>query len=97
MEDVSETLFLEQNYPNPFNVSTVIKFNLTKTLKVKLKIYDVTGKEIFILASGSYSEGVYQFVWDGRDKTGHPVPSGTYFCNLTTGSFVKTKQITVTR
>ncbi|MGB5895923.1 MAG: hypothetical protein WBG58_17230, partial [Ignavibacteriaceae bacterium] len=38
-------LALEQNYPNPFNPSTTIKYQLTISSKVTLKIYDVLGNE----------------------------------------------------
>jgi hypothetical protein len=36
---------LEQNYPNPFNPTTNIKYHITKSSNVNLKVYDLLGKK----------------------------------------------------
>lgn len=38
---------LYQNIPNPFNAGTVIGFNLPATGEVSLKVFDLTGKQVF--------------------------------------------------
>ena len=40
---------LEQNYPNPFNPSTIIKFGIPERTNVKIKIYDLLGREVTTL------------------------------------------------
>ncbi|MFI5237489.1 MAG: WD40/YVTN/BNR-like repeat-containing protein, partial [Ignavibacteriales bacterium] len=47
--DIPNEIVLEQNYPNPFNPSTKIKFALTETQNVELKVYDILGNEIAVL------------------------------------------------
>ncbi|MBK8553324.1 MAG: T9SS type A sorting domain-containing protein [Ignavibacteria bacterium] len=37
---------LNQNYPNPFNPATTIYYSIPLTGIVKLKVYDITGRDI---------------------------------------------------
>jgi hypothetical protein len=73
---------LEQNYPNPFNARTEIRFTLTKKSQVSLEIYDLLGRRVKTLVSGSYDSGIYAANWDGTDFQGQQVSSGVYFYRL---------------
>ncbi|MGB4898635.1 MAG: hypothetical protein WBP57_09430, partial [Ignavibacteria bacterium] len=42
---------LNQNYPNPFNPVTNIRFDIMKAGKVRLSVYDITGKEVSVLTN----------------------------------------------
>jgi photosystem II stability/assembly factor-like uncharacterized protein len=66
-----------QNYPNPFNPSTVIKYELPKNEHVMLKIFTITGKEIFSLVNEKQSSGIYEVFLDASS-----LPSGIYFYSL---------------
>ncbi len=71
---------LFQNYPNPFNPVTRIKFDIPESEKVSLKIFDINGKLVKILADEFISAGSYSVNWDAGN-TG----SGIYFCKLIAG------------
>ncbi|MBV6513599.1 MAG: hypothetical protein FMNOHCHN_03134 [Ignavibacteriaceae bacterium] len=71
---------LSQNYPNPFNPVTEIEFALPEQSDITLKVYDILGKEISTLASGSFSAGRYTIPFDG---TSHA--SGVYIYKLSYG------------
>ena len=43
---------LSQNYPNPFNSVTKIKFSIPGISDVRLKVFDVLGKQVELLANG---------------------------------------------
>lgn len=75
---------LVQNYPNPFNPSTTITLEAGEDIKgmVDLFIYDVRGRLVRHLYRGELAEGVYRFVWDGRDGQRTTVASGMYFCRV---------------
>jgi hypothetical protein len=46
-----EELLVFQNYPNPFNTATTIKYRIKSSSFVKLKIFDITGREVYSVKS----------------------------------------------
>ena len=72
-----ESYVLYQNYPNPFNPSTVIRYQLPTTSYVKLKVYDVLGREISTLLSEEQKSGMYEEKFNAAR-----LPSGFYFYKL---------------
>jgi len=68
-------------YPNPFNSSTVISFELPVSQQVSLRIYDMTGRLVALLADGKFTSGSYDVVWDQNH-----LPSGLYITRLQGGN-----------
>ncbi|NUN10569.1 MAG: T9SS type A sorting domain-containing protein, partial [Ignavibacteriaceae bacterium] len=64
---------LSQNYPNPFNPATTISFSLAADSKVSLKVYDILGNEVMILAGSEFSAGTHNINFDASSLT-----SGVY-------------------
>ncbi|KAA3657029.1 MAG: T9SS C-terminal target domain-containing protein, partial [Calditrichaeota bacterium] len=81
-------VFLEQNYPNPFNQNTTIRYSIPILGNVKLRIYDVRGREIATLVNQEQQAGSYEV---GFNMTGFP--SGIYFCKLHAGRFIQTRKM----
>ncbi len=50
---------LHQNYPNPFNPSTEISYQSSEVGFVKLKVYDILGREIATLVDEYKQAGFY--------------------------------------
>jgi photosystem II stability/assembly factor-like uncharacterized protein len=73
---------VSQNYPNPFNPNTMIKYELPVESSVKLKIFDVLGREIAVLIDGIQAPGFKSANWDSKDSFGRSVGSGIYFYKL---------------
>jgi hypothetical protein len=73
---------LYQNYPNPFNPETKVRFALPNTSEVKIKVYDLLGKEIQEIINETRQSGEYEITWNGTDKSGNKVPSGVYFITM---------------
>ncbi len=69
-----------QIVPNPFNPTTVISFRLDEAARVSLRLYDVAGREVAVLADGPMSEGEHRVVLEGRGLAG-----GVYFAELRAG------------
>lgn len=81
---------LFQNYPNPFNPTTKIKFSITKSEFVKLKIFDSLGKEIAQLVNEELNLGTYETNFNASE-----LPSGIYYYKLETKDFNETKKLTL--
>jgi photosystem II stability/assembly factor-like uncharacterized protein len=84
---------LQQNYPNPFNGGTVIKFSIPDAAVVSIILYDITGKEIKVLASGNLSAGQHQFSLGTKDF--EKLTSGVYLYKLSTPGFSAVKKMIV--
>lgn len=83
-----------QNHPNPFNPSTTISFAVPENAgQVTLTIFDVAGRLVRTLESGSLAAGTYTREWNGRDDMGRAVSSGTYFYRLAGNSFSEARKM----
>lgn len=81
---------IEQNYPNPFNPTTNITFGLPERADIALKVFNMMGEEVAVLAKGLYEAGTYQFSFDASG-----LPSGVYVYALQTGSQVFSRKMTL--
>jgi hypothetical protein len=89
--------FSLKSFPNPFNPRTTIAFELAEAGAIELAIYDLGGRLVRVVDSGSRAVGRYQATWDGQDNDGRAVPTGTYFCRLNTAQGSQTKKMTLAR
>ena len=66
-----ETFTLHPPYPNPFNPTTTIKYDLSESAFVTLKIYNMLGQEIVTLVNETITPGYYSVDWNpGNLSTG---------------------------
>jgi hypothetical protein len=97
-QHLPESAMLHQNYPNPFNQETQIAFELDRVCTIDLRIYNVRGNLIRILAaSESYEPGFNVVKWDGKDNMGQDVPSGIYLYSLKTESIQEARSLLLLR
>ena len=82
---------LYQNHPNPFNPVTKIKFDIPKSItpvKMKLTIFDISGKKIVTLVNQEISSGSYEAEWDGVNYS-----SGIYYYTIEAGRYTETRKM----
>ncbi|MGE5411980.1 MAG: right-handed parallel beta-helix repeat-containing protein [Clostridiales bacterium] len=79
---------LFQNYPNPFNPITIINYSLPEDQKVKLKVYDMLGKEVITLVNEFKNAGSHTVRFDASS-----LPSGVYIYMLQAGKFRDAKKL----
>jgi len=73
-----EEFSISQNFPNPFNPVTSITFDVAEMDEVSLIVYDLTGKEVATLVSGTYAPGTYKVEWNAVNNAGDGIVSGMY-------------------
>ena len=74
---IPENFTLLQNYPNPFNPITKIIYELGISSFVRIRIYDLLGKEIGEFIDQKQNSGQYEVEFDGS-----ALSSGIYFYSL---------------
>ncbi|MFQ5797739.1 MAG: LamG-like jellyroll fold domain-containing protein [Bacteroidota bacterium] len=73
---------LGQNHPNPFNPSTIIPYTIHIETQVRLRVYDLVGREVGVLVDQRQGPGTYAVEFDVEDHKG--LTSGIYFYKLET-------------
>jgi len=94
---LQQGLVLAPAYPNPFRNGLVIAYTLPQPTKVRLSLYDVSGRLIVTLVEGAEKPGLKTVTWKGQDADGSTVASGVYFCWLETEYGIRVQKIVHTR
>jgi hypothetical protein len=87
-KEISGEFSLHQNFPNPFNPATTITYSLPKAAHVRLKIYNLLGREVTTLVDQQMPAGAHQATWNALGVT-----SGVYFYKISAGNYSKTHKM----
>jgi hypothetical protein len=85
---IPATFELLQNYPNPFNPSTMIAFDLPSAGHVRLRIFDLLGREVAVLLDEEVKAGRHQAYWNASKMS-----SGVYFYRIEAGQFAAVRKL----
>jgi hypothetical protein len=86
---------LEQNHPNPFNPVTSISYTLYSDSYVKLRVFDLIGKEIATLVDKNQTAGTYTVDFDASRFSN--LTSGIYFYKIETEKYSEVKKMILTK
>ena len=75
-------------YPNPFNPTTQMSLTLSTATDVSVKVFNMAGQLVDVIANGQMSSGSYSFTWDGTNAS-----SGVYFIQTEVGSEIQNQKI----
>ncbi len=78
--------------PNPFNPSTSVSYWLPESGRVRISVFDVSGRLVAVLVDEIRPAGEHVVRW-----TATGLASGLYFCRLEAGDFALTQKITLVR
>ncbi len=62
--------------------NATINFGVETSGRVRIRLYDVTGRVIRTLTDRTYEAGTHAANWDGRDDAGNAVARGVYFARI---------------
>jgi parallel beta-helix repeat protein len=85
---IPATYKLYQNYPNPFNPKTNIKFDLPKSGKVKIIVYNILGQSVATLFDGYKPAGSHTVKFNAANLS-----SGLYFYQIQTKGYNKIRKM----
>lgn len=63
-------------------------FDIPKVSRVRIAVYDITGREVSVIVNENMLAGTYERQWDGSRFS-----SGVYFYKITASDFVQTKKM----
>ena len=93
VHEIPSGLSLSQNYPNPFNASTTIEFAVHQESRLRLVVFDVTGRRISELTDRVYAPGVHRLHWNAN-----AFPSGVYLYGLeANGRLIHARKMTLVK
>jgi hypothetical protein len=94
-ENLPQYYSLEQNFPNPFNPATTIKYQLPVESFVTIKIMNILGDVVQVLADEVQDPGYRSVEWNASN-----LASGIYFCRFhavntidPTSAYLQTKKM----
>lgn len=81
--------------PNPVSKSSVISFSLSQPESISINVYDVTGRLVKNLFTGSLTSGQHQLNWDANDDafTGSKI----YFLYITEANYTRSYKVVVVK
>jgi hypothetical protein len=70
---VPSEISLSDAYPNPFNPSTSFDISMPTSGFLSVKVYNVSGQMVDVIANGIYDKNTHSFTWNASG-----MPSGMY-------------------
>jgi len=80
--------------PNPTEGAALIEYAVPNRADVTVAMFDLQGRKVATLASGSHAPGLYQVTWNG-DLDGRKAKTGVYFLRMVSPTFSKTRRLVV--
>ena len=76
------------SYPNPFNPEATIRFDVSKSQRVRLSVFNELGQQVMVLVDGRLEAGQHE-----ARLAAYGLPSGPYFVRLETDTGVATRTV----
>jgi PKD repeat protein len=81
--------------PNPLNPSGEVSFAVTKPGRMRVELFDVSGRLVRVLADRHAEAGAQSCAIDGRNGQGAPLASGIYYVRVSTAQETLMQRVAV--
>ena len=92
---------LGQSYPNPVSIShggaARISFTLAMASHATLRMHDMLGREVAVLADGDFEAGAHAVTMTATDTQGDTLPAGMYLYILSCGTTTASRKLVLIR
>ena len=85
-------LGFDQNFPNPFSQSTTLRYSLPQSMQVRLRIFNLLGREVALLVNSRQEAGIYTASFDAGN-----LPAGVYIARIELDYLQFTKRMVLMR
>lgn len=94
---VAATGFAGGPVPNPTQRGAAVRFGLRQGGRVRLDVFDVSGRVVARVVDRDIAAGRWEVAWDGRTVQGTAPPAGVYWLRLQAPGFVESRRLVVLR
>lgn len=94
---IANALYLFPAQPNPCKGKVKISYQLPAKTKVKLNVFDASGRMATTLINRTELAGLKTVVWNGKTREGSQIASGVYFYQLETKGTTLIRKLVYTR
>jgi flagellar hook assembly protein FlgD len=71
----------------------MLRFSLPVDAAVDLRVFDVQGQQVRVIASGPFGAGEHRLSWNGNDEGGRKVAPGVYFLRIHAAGATRTQRV----
>ena len=79
--------------PNPFRGLTNLRYQTNIAGRVRITIYDLSGREVRTLVNAGHKPGVFNVNWSGTDNRQRMLSEGIYFVRFDTPNFHESRKL----
>ena len=90
------SLQLAPAHPNPVREAATLRYTLERAGRVRLAVYDVSGRLVQSLVNEVVDAGEHVATWSGRDATGRIANAGLYLVRLESGDHIALRKVLFT-
>ena len=66
-------------------------------LEASVRVFDVSGRLVRVLAAGPHAPGAHTVTWDGLNSAGARLGAGAFFVELAAGSYRSVRRVILLR
>jgi len=87
VDPAESVLALSPPFPNPMRGRCELAFSVATGGAFSMDIYDIAGRHVRTIGTGTASPGLHSAAWDGTNDSGESVSAGVYFVRLSLDGF----------